>query len=66
MNFEVRVVTADVFAKYMDALTKIGPNDPARQTKALQQVGLSPYATTTHPFDTNRSGAVTTQAPGAS
>jgi cytochrome c oxidase subunit II len=55
MNFEVRVVDPAVFAKYLDALTQIGPNDPARQSKALQQAGLSPYATTTHPFDTDRS-----------
>jgi cytochrome c oxidase subunit 2 len=54
MNFEVRVVTADVFAKYLDALRSIGPNDPARQSKALTAAGMSPYATTTHPFNTDR------------
>jgi len=66
MNFEVRVVPQDVFVKYLDALNSIGPNDPARQTKALIAAGLAPYATTTHPFDTNRTGSGTTQAPGAS
>ncbi|MDP9094367.1 MAG: cytochrome c oxidase subunit II [Actinomycetota bacterium] len=66
MNFEVRVVTADVFTKYMDALAAIGPSDPARQAKALQQAGLTAYATATKPFDPHRSGAVTSQNPGAS
>jgi cytochrome c oxidase subunit 2 len=66
MNFEVRVVTADVFQKYVAALASIGPDDPARQYKALQQAGMNPVATTTHPFNTSRSGAVTSQNPGAS
>jgi len=30
MNFEVRVVTPPTFAKYLDALKSIGPDDPAR------------------------------------
>jgi cytochrome c oxidase subunit 2 len=55
MNFEVRVVEPDVFLKYIAALTKIGPNDPARQSKALAAAGLNPVATTTHPFNTDRS-----------
>lgn len=54
MNFEVRVVSADQFAKYLDALRTIGPNDPARQSKALAAAGMKAYATTTHPFDTGR------------
>jgi cytochrome c oxidase subunit 2 len=66
MNFEVRVVPDDVFVKYLDALNSIGPNDPARQTKALVAAGMSPYATTTHPFNTQRTGSGTSQAPGAS
>ncbi|MCU1657647.1 MAG: cytochrome c oxidase subunit 2 [Pseudonocardiales bacterium] len=67
MNFEVRIVTADTFQKYIQALIQIGPNDPARQSKALTAAGLSPFATTTHPFNTDRSaGAPSTKAPGAS
>jgi cytochrome c oxidase subunit 2 len=55
MNFEVRVVSPEQFTKYLAALKKIGPDDPARQSKALQMAGFKHlYATTTHPFDTNR------------
>jgi len=54
MNFEVRVVTEDQFEKYLAALLKIGPSDPARQSKALIAAGMSGYATTTRPFDTSR------------
>ncbi len=66
MNFEVRVVTPDIFQKYMTALSAIGPDDPARQSKALVTAGLSGYATTTHPFATNRSNSAQTKNPGAS
>jgi len=54
MNFEVRVVTPAQFKTYISTLTKIGPNDPARQSKALLAISDQPYATTTHPFNTNR------------
>jgi cytochrome c oxidase subunit II len=56
MNFEVRVVSADVFRNYLAVLKQIGPNDPARQSKALVDANVpgGAYATTTHPFDTNR------------
>jgi cytochrome c oxidase subunit 2 len=56
MNFEVRVVTPQVFTKYLTALKQIGPDDPARQSKALlaAHVPGGPYATTTHPFNTDR------------
>jgi cytochrome c oxidase subunit 2 len=57
MNFEVRVVAPDVFTRYLAALKQIGPNDPARQAKALAEANVpgGPYATTTHPFDPDRS-----------
>jgi cytochrome c oxidase subunit 2 len=64
MNFEVRVVTADQFQKYLDALAKYPPGNksfPSRQSLALQAAGLSPYATTTHPFNTNRAARAATQ-----
>jgi cytochrome c oxidase subunit II len=56
MNFEVRVVTPTVYANYLAALKKIGPNDPTRQAKALVEANVpgGAYATTTHPFDTDR------------
>ncbi len=56
MNFEVRVVQPSVFTNYLAALKKIGPDDPARQSKALiaAKVPGGPYATTTHPFNTDR------------
>ena len=56
MNFEVRVVQPDVFTKYLAALKQIGPNDAARQSKALlaAKVPGGAYATTTHPFNTDR------------
>ncbi|MBV9594142.1 MAG: cytochrome c oxidase subunit II [Actinobacteria bacterium] len=63
MNFEVRVVDPDVFNKYLEALKQLGPNDPARQAEALTQAGMSACATTTHPFNTDRSLRAPTQ-PG--
>jgi cytochrome c oxidase subunit 2 len=55
MNFEVRVVDPAQYTKYLDALVVIGPTDPARQSKALRAIGDDAYATTTHPFNTDRS-----------
>jgi cytochrome c oxidase subunit 2 len=54
MNFEVRVVTPAQFQTYIKTLSTIGPNDPARQSKALLSISDQTYATTTHPFNTNR------------
>lgn len=56
MNFEVRVVQPDAFKHYVDALTALSPDDAARQSKALAAMDPdhSPYATTTHPFNTDR------------
>ena len=56
MNFEVRVVTPQVFRAYLAALKHIGPDNPARQSMALTEANVpgGPYATTTHPFDTVR------------
>jgi cytochrome c oxidase subunit 2 len=55
MNFELRVVEPSVYNAYKAALAKLGPDDPARQSEALRAVGEAPYATTTHPFNTDRS-----------
>jgi cytochrome c oxidase subunit 2 len=54
MNFEVRVVSEQTFESYLNALAAISPADPTRQAKALAQAGMAPYATTTHPFITDR------------
>jgi cytochrome c oxidase subunit 2 len=63
MNFEVRVVTPEKYQQYLDTLSTIGSSDPARQSKALQAIGESPCATTTHPFNTDRlSRAASTRA----
>ncbi|MEP7019397.1 MAG: cytochrome c oxidase subunit II [Pseudonocardiales bacterium] len=67
MNFEVRVVTAEQFQKYLDALAKYPPGDkgyPARQSLAMQAAGLAPYATTTHPFNTDRSARSASEKNG--
>jgi cytochrome c oxidase subunit 2 len=63
MNFEVRVVTEDTFMSYLAALKQIGPNDPARQAKALAQAGMKPYATTTYPLDSSRTARSAAQKP---
>ncbi len=56
MNFEVRVVPQQTFVKYTSALKQLGPDDPNRQTKALEMAmpNSSPTATTTYPLDTSR------------
>ena len=54
MNFEVRVVSVSTFGRYLAALKSISPADPAIQSKALVKAGMDPYATTTHPFTTDR------------
>ncbi|MDT4908389.1 MAG: cytochrome c oxidase subunit, partial [Pseudonocardiales bacterium] len=67
MNFEVRVVSPEQFQKYLDALAKYPPGDknfPARQSLAMQAAGLPPYATTTHPFNTDRTARSATQGQG--
>lgn len=55
MNFEVRIVEPDVYQKYLKALDAAGIDNPARQSQALKAAGMTPYATTTYPFNTNRS-----------
>ncbi len=56
MNFEVRVVSRQVFQNYLAALKQIGPTNPSRQSLALSQANVpgGAYATTTQPFDTSR------------
>ena len=54
MNFEVRVVPVNTFNRYLSALRSISPNNTNRQPLALKKAGMTPYATTTYPFDTDR------------
>ena len=67
MNFEVRVVPQQTFVAYLAALKRIGPDDPARQSKALKiaMPNKSPYATTTYPLQTNRIARKASERPGA-
>ncbi len=51
MNFEVRVVSPENFRKYMDAREAGKTN-----AQALEGIGESPVATTTKPFNTDRTG----------
>jgi cytochrome c oxidase subunit II len=55
MNFEVRVVSPADYRKYLQTLASIGSTDANRQNEALAAIGGSPCATTTHPFNTDRS-----------
>jgi cytochrome c oxidase subunit II len=64
MNFEVRVVEPDVYAKYIASLASIGPTDPAAQPKALTAAGMGACPTTTHLFSTDRSARTASTIPG--
>lgn len=57
MNFEIRVVPANDFKAYMDARIAGKTN-----AEALQAIGQSPVAISTHPFDTRRGEQVIPQA----
>ena len=65
MNFEVRVVEPDVYAKYLQALDAAGENNPSRQSVALKAAGMAPYATTTYPFDTDRTARSASENDGS-
>jgi cytochrome c oxidase subunit 2 len=62
MNFEMRVVSPSDYQRYLNALASFGNDDLDRQAKALTAIGQPPVATTTHPFDTDR----TLRAPSES
>ena len=54
MNFEMRVVTDSQYQRYLNALATFGNDDLDRQSKALSAIGQPAQATTTYPFDTDR------------
>ena len=51
MNFEVRAVSPDKFEKYIEYRRE---HPEAPNSEALRSIGEEPYATTTHPFVTQR------------
>jgi cytochrome c oxidase subunit 2 len=67
MNFEVRVVQPDVFRNYVQDLLQIGPDAADRQAKALTMANVpgGPYATTTYPFNTDRSARSASEKSGS-
>ncbi|HEX3787084.1 MAG TPA: cytochrome c oxidase subunit II [Pseudonocardiaceae bacterium] len=69
MNFEVRALPDNLFAEYMQLRSTVDPGTslPYSASEALTKMGqddptcgslCTPYATTTHPFDTNRTARV--------
>jgi cytochrome c oxidase subunit 2 len=65
MNFEVRVVSNDDYQRYLAALGQFGNADPDRQSKALTAIGQAPEATTTYPFNTDRTNRAPSERPQA-
>ncbi|AWB84377.1 cytochrome B [Corynebacterium liangguodongii] len=53
MNFEVRAVSPEDFAAY---IAFRNDNPEASNAQALESIGQEPYATTTHPFNSDRTG----------
>ncbi len=75
MNFEVRALTDDEFNQYMKLRESIDPqtNQPYTASAALTKLGqddpscgtlCTPYAVTTHPFDTDRTSGSASQDTG--
>jgi cytochrome c oxidase subunit II len=54
MNFEMRVVSPSDYQRYLSALASFGNEDFDRQGKALTAIGQPATATTTYPFNTDR------------
>lgn len=53
MNFEVRAVSQDDFRDYLEFRLN---NPEATNAEALQSIGQEPYATSTRPFNSERTG----------
>ncbi|AIG64453.1 cytochrome B [Corynebacterium atypicum] len=53
MNFELRAVSPEDFAEYMQFREQ---NPEATNAEALAHIGQAPYATSTHPFNSDRTG----------
>ena len=54
MNFEMRVVSPSDYQRYLSALASFGNDDLNRQAKALTAIGQPAQATTTYPFNPDR------------
>ena len=59
------MVEPDVFQKYLTALNTVGEDNPARQSIALKAAGMAPYATTTYPFNTDRTARSASEKDGS-
>ena len=59
MNFEVRAVSPEAFESYMDAR-----RDGQTNAQALESIGQEPLATSTSPFNTDRTLKSATVAEG--
>lgn len=54
MQFEMRVVSPSDYQRYLSALASFGNEDLDRQAKALTAIGQPAKATTTYPFNPDR------------
>jgi cytochrome c oxidase subunit II len=54
MNFEMRVVSPSDYQRYLSALASFGNEDLDRQAKALTAIGQPDKATSTYPFNPDR------------
>ncbi|MFD2455758.1 cytochrome c oxidase subunit II [Corynebacterium mendelii] len=61
MNFEVRAVSPEKFEKY---ITYRAENPKAPNSEALKFIGEAPYATSTSPFLTDRTGTRSIESDG--
>lgn len=65
MNFEVRAVTPEKFAKYMEARKPTNEGGQGlSNAEALSSIGESPVSTSTKPFNTDRTAREATTAEG--
>jgi cytochrome c oxidase subunit 2 len=76
MNFEVRAMPADLFDHYIQLRTQLNPKTalPYTAAEALTKTGIdeptcgdlcTPYAVTTHPFNTDRTARVASDGSGS-
>jgi cytochrome c oxidase subunit II len=65
MNFELRVVSPSDYQRYLSALASFGNEDLDRQAKALTAIGQPAQATTTYPFNPDRTARAPSE-PGQS
>jgi cytochrome c oxidase subunit 2 len=65
MNFEVRAVSPDKFEQYIELRKPLSEGGEAlTNAQALEAIGESPLATSTSPFETDRTVRTATVAEG--